>query len=185
MFYKILEKKRDEWLNSPSCVITDLISYIEHQHKMRDAQIESIKTYLFLKIECQNRPLGELFASGKFNSTNVDDLMVNKATREILESNPAALALWEYASISDENGNVNSPKVLSAIKKSPDSIDYVSVIKDLFSNVSYPDYLFSIPMGAGKTYLMAALIYLNLYFAIAEPEIPYLLIILYCLFRQA
>lgn len=172
MFYKIIKEKRDEWLSSPSCVITDLISYIEHQHKMRDAQIESIKTYLFLKIECQNRPLWELFASGKFNSTNVDDLEVNKATREILTSNPAALALWEYASISDENGNVNSPKILSAIKKSPDSIDYVSVIKDLFSNVSYPDYLFSIPMGAGKTYLMAALIYLNLYFALAEPDNP-------------
>lgn len=172
MFYKIIEKKRDEWLNSPSCVITDLISYIEHQHKMRDAQIESIKTYLFLKIECQNRPLWELFAAGKFNFTNVDDLEVNKATREILTSNPAALALWEYASISDENGNVNSPKILAAIKKAPDSIDYVSVIKDLFSNVSYPDYLFSIPMGAGKTYLMAALIYLNLYFALAEPDNP-------------
>ena len=172
MFYKIIEKKRDEWLSSPSCVITDLISYIEHQHKMRDAQIESIKTYLFLKIECHNRPLWELFASGKFNSTNVDDLEVNKATREVLESNPAALALWEYASISDENGNVNSPKILAAIKKAPDSIDYVSVIKDLFSNVSYPDYLFSIPMGAGKTYLMAALIYLNLYFALAGPDNP-------------
>lgn len=172
MFYKIIEKKRDEWLSSPSCVITNLISYIEHQHKMRDAQIESIKTYLFLKIECQNRPLWELFASGKFNSTNVDDLEVNKATRKILTSNPAALALWEYASISDENGNVNSPKILATIKKAPDSIDYVSVIKDLFSNVSYPDYLFSIPMGAGKTYLMAALIYLNLYFAIAEPDNP-------------
>lgn len=172
MFYKIIEKKRNEWLSSPSCVITDLISYIEHQHKMRDAQIESIKTYLFLKIECQNRPLWKLFASGKFNSTNVDDLEVNKATREVLASNPAALALWEYASISDENDNVNSPKILAAIKKSPDSIDYVSVIKDLFSNVSYSDYLFSIPMGAGKTYLMAALIYLNLYFAIAEPDNP-------------
>lgn len=172
MFYKIIEKKRDEWLSSPSCVITDLISYIEHQHKMRDAQIESIKTYLFLKIECQNRPLWELFASGKFNFTNVDDLEVNKATREILASNPAALALWEYASISDEKGNVNSPKILAAIKKAPDSIDYVCVIKDLFSNVSYPDYLFSIPMGAGKTYLMAALIYLNLYFALAEPDNP-------------
>ena len=139
---------------------------------MRDAQIESIKTYLFLKIECQNRPLWKLFASGKFNSTNVDNLEVNRTTREVLESNPAALALWEYASISDENGNVNSPKILAAIKKAPDSIDYVSVIKDLFSNVSYPDYLFSIPMGAGKTYLMAALIYLNLYFALAEPDNP-------------
>lgn len=117
MFYKIIEKKRDEWLSSPSCVITDLISYIEHQHKMRDAQIESIKTYLFLKIECQNRPLWELFASGKFNYTNVDKLEVNRATRDFLASNPAALALWEYASISDEKGNVNSPQILTAIKR--------------------------------------------------------------------
>ena len=72
MFYKIIERKRDEWLNSPCCVVSDLISYIERQHRMRDAQIESIKTYLFLKIECKNQPLWELFASGKFNSTNVD-----------------------------------------------------------------------------------------------------------------
>lgn len=172
MFYKIIEKKRDEWLNSPGCVVSDLISYIERQHKMRDAQIESIKTYLFLKIECKNQPLWELFTSGKFNSTNVDELEVNRATREILETNPAALALWEYASISDKNGNVNSPKIVAAIKKTPDSIDYTGVIKELFFNVTYPDYLFSIPMGAGKTYLMAALIYLNLYFALAEPDNP-------------
>ncbi len=172
MFYKIIEKKRNEWLNSPGCVITDLISYIERQHKMRDAQIESIKTYLFLKIECENRPLWELFASGKFNTTNVDDLEVNRATRAVLEHTPAALALWEYASISDENGNVNSQKILDAIRRTPESIDYVNVIKELFFNVSYPDYLFSIPMGAGKTYLMAAMIYLNLYFALTEPDNP-------------
>lgn len=172
MFYKIIERKRNEWLNTPGCVITDLISYIERQHKMRDAQIESIKTYLFLKIECQNRPLWELFASGKFNSTNIDDLEVNRATREVLERNPAALALWEYASIADESGNVNSPKIVEAIRKDPTSIDYISVLKGLFFNVSYPDYLFSIPMGAGKTFLMAAFIYLNLYYALAEPDNP-------------
>lgn len=172
MFYKMIEKKRDEWLNSTGCVVTNLISYIERQHKMRDAQIESIKTYLFLKIECQNRPLWELFASGKFNSINLDDLWLNRATSEVLESNPAALALWEYASMEDENGNVNSPKIIEAIKRDPTAIDYIAVIKELFFNVGYPDYLFSIPMGAGKTYLMAALIYLNLYFALAEPDNP-------------
>ena len=38
--------------------------------------------------------------------------------------------------------------------------------------VSYTDYLFSLPMGAGKTYLMAAFIYLDLYFASQEPNNP-------------
>lgn len=170
MFYKIIEKERDEWLNSPDCVISDLIAYIERQHKMRDAQIESIKTYLFLKIQCKNLPLWKIFASGVLNTTDIDTLEVNRTTREVLESNPAALALWEYASIPDEKGNANSPKIIDAIKNNPDSIDYVGIIKELLFNVNYPDYLFSIPMGAGKTYLMAALIYLNLYFAITEPD---------------
>ena len=38
--------------------------------------------------------------------------------------------------------------------------------------MSYTDYLFSLPMGAGKTYLMAAFIYLDLYFARNEPNNP-------------
>ena len=84
---------------------------------MRDAQIESIKTYLYLKIECQNKPLWKLVARGKFNSTNVDNLEVNKATRTILNSNPTALALWEYASMPNEVGEVNSPKIIAAIKR--------------------------------------------------------------------
>ena len=170
MFYKLIEKKRDEWLNSDECVIADIISYIERQHKMRDAQIESIKTYLFLKIKCKNKPLWELLSSGEFNTTNVDELEINRTTREILTNNPAALALWEFASIEDENGKANAPQILNAIRNNPNGIDYIGIIKKLFYNVSYPDYLFSIPMGAGKTYLMAAFIYLNLYFAMNEPD---------------
>ena len=42
----------------------------------------------------------------------------------------------------------------------------------MFYGVSYTDYLFSLPMGAGKTYLMAAFIYLDLYFATNEPHNP-------------
>ena len=38
--------------------------------------------------------------------------------------------------------------------------------------MNYPDYVFSLPMGAGKTYLMAAFIYLDLYFAQQEPDNP-------------
>lgn len=169
MFYKLIKKKRDEWLNSDECIVADIISYIERQHKMRDAQIESIKTYLYLKIKCKNKSLWTLVSSGEFNSTDVDDLEINSTTRDILKTNPAALALWEYASIKDNNGNINAPKIIDAIKRHPDSMDYIKIIKDLFFNVSYPDYLFSIPMGAGKTYLMAAFIYLNLYFALLEP----------------
>lgn len=45
MFYKMIEAKRDEWLNSGSCSVESLIHYIEKTGQMRDAQIEAIKTY--------------------------------------------------------------------------------------------------------------------------------------------
>ena len=47
MFYKIIEKKRDEWLSSQSCVITELTSHIE-------TQIESITAFCFIKIKHGN-----------------------------------------------------------------------------------------------------------------------------------
>lgn len=49
MFYKLIKKKCDEWMKSPDCTIRELIQYIYTQNKMRDAQIEAIKIYLFLK----------------------------------------------------------------------------------------------------------------------------------------
>ena len=51
-----------------------------------------------------------------------------------------------------------------------DEVEYEKIIKSIFYNVSYTDYLLSLPMGAGKTYLMAAFIYIDLYFASNESE---------------
>ena len=65
-----------------------------------------------------------------------------------------------------------SEKLEKQIKRAPDSIDYKKFFDDVFYGVSYTDYLFSLPMGAGKTYLMAAFIYLDLYFARNEPQNP-------------
>lgn len=49
MFYKMIEKKCNEWYKSDLCTVKNLIEYIEKTGKMRDAQIEGIKIYLFLK----------------------------------------------------------------------------------------------------------------------------------------
>ncbi|MEI6708886.1 MAG: hypothetical protein WCK96_17320 [Methylococcales bacterium] len=61
-------------------------------------------------------------------------------------------------------------KLVASIVENPSALDYDAIIKSLFYNVSYPDYLLSLPMGAGKTYLMAAFMYLDLYFAEREPN---------------
>ena len=172
MFYKIIENKRNQWLSSSDCTITSLIDYIVKTGQMRDAQIDAIKTYLFLKIACQGKPLSTLFKEGAFNTLDLNTLELSQSTRDYLISHPSAAALFEYACIKNDKGEQVSLKLEKAIKKDPDSIDYNKVWNDVFYGVSYTDYLFSLPMGAGKTYLMAAFIYLDLYFAVNEPHNP-------------
>ena len=137
---------------------------------MRDAQIEAIKTYLFLKIGCQNKPLWQLFHNGILSSPN--SISLNGDERELLGDNIPALALMQYAALPNKNGKPLAPELAKAIKANPSCVDYAKAFRDLFYGVDYPDYLFSLPMGAGKTYLMAAFIYLDLYFAQNEPTNP-------------
>ena len=50
MFHELIYSKMLDWYQSEDCKIKDVINYIIKQDKMRDAQIESIKLYLFFKI---------------------------------------------------------------------------------------------------------------------------------------
>ena len=166
----MIRAKRDDWYLSSNCTVKNLINYIINKDKMRDAQIDAIKTYLFLKIDCDNKPLPILFSEGYFNNIDLDNIELKSYTRTYLKSNHAALALYEYATLKDDSGKEFAPKVAKQIKDNPSSIDYKKVFSEMFYGVSYTDYLFSLPMGAGKTYLMAAFIYLDLYFAQNEPN---------------
>ena len=51
----MITRKRDVWFKSDDCKVNEIIRYIEKNDFMRDAQIEAIKTYLFLKIACDNK----------------------------------------------------------------------------------------------------------------------------------
>lgn len=169
MFYKMILNKCEEWFNSECCTVNKLVEYIEKTGQMRDAQIEAIKVYLFLKIACECKPLEYLFKCGQFNSLDLNDIELSTSTREYLENNPAASALFEYSRLTNDQGEQISEKLEKKIRKAPSSIDYENFFRDAFYGISYTDYLFSLPMGAGKTYLMAAFIYLDLYFASNEP----------------
>lgn len=170
MIYPIIERKKNEWLQSKDCSIRELVKYIRDKGCLRDTQIDAIETYLFLKIQGQNKPLWQLFSEGFFTQgTDLAKLDINQNARKYLSEHKNAFALFDFARQKIGNDTL-IPELEKQIKASPDSLDYDALIKSIFYNVRYSDYLMSLPMGAGKTFLMAAFIYLDLYFANNEPE---------------
>ena len=170
MLNDIILEKRNRWLHNIDCPVNGLLKYIKNKGFLRDAQIEAIETYLFLKIAGNNKPLWQLFSEGFFaDDIDLSTLNINQETKDFLQNNKSAFSLYSFAQ-KKEKKNSRLPNLEKLIIESPNSIDYISIIKKLFYNVNYSDYLMSLPMGAGKTYLMAAFIYLDLYFSQNEPE---------------
>lgn len=167
----MITKARDEWFNSDDCTVKELVNYMYNKGEMRDSQIDAIKTYLFLKIKCENKPLYQCMIEGLFNTyIDISQLELKDSTKTVLRTQKEALALYEYSCLTDDNGNMVFEALNNEIKKSAENIDFKRAIKNMFNNQSYTNYLFSLPMGAGKTFLMASFIYLDLYFALNEPS---------------
>lgn len=151
---------KDRWINSSDCSVKEIINYIKDRGKLRDTQIEAIEIYLFLKIKGQNKPLWQLFSEGFFTLNT--PTMAEKYLLS-LDNGTQAFALYDFA-------KENLPSLVEEIRNNPSGIDYDGIIKKIFYDVDYSDYLLSLPMGAGKTYLMASFIYLDLYFSLNEPN---------------
>jgi len=160
MINNILKQKTAEWLQSKDCTIKSLICYIRKKGKLRDTQIQAIEAYLFLKIKGDNKPLWQLFAEGFFLEKNCLKHYID------IEDN----ALYHFAIQKNDKDKPLLPDLVKLMDSGYKNFDSISIIKKMFYNVSYADYLMSLPMGAGKTFLMASFIYLDLYFANNEPN---------------
>lgn len=172
MLYTLIHNKREQWLHSEECTIRSVLDYIVQRGMMRDAQVEAIKAYLYLKVKCGNKPLWELFSAGEFNTLDLDQLYIPATARAVMLRDKGVAALYEYAIQHDRDGKEIAPRLREYISEHADEIDARQVFRNIFYGVSYSDYLFSLPMGAGKTFLMAAFIYLDLYYAKEEPDNP-------------
>ena len=172
MLHNLISKKAKQWLALEDCPVRQVVEHIRARGFLRDAQTEAIEVYLYLKIEGQNKPLWQLLCEGRLlNNEDLAKLNINQAAREIFEQNSAARALFEMSRVKN-NGEAAKPLLPNLEKYLLDNIERLSceqIVKDIFYGVEYTDYLFSLPMGAGKTFLMAAFIYLDLYFAQNEP----------------
>ncbi len=171
MFNEIIHRKAKEWLSSPECKVKSVVEYIRTAAFLREPQIEAIEVYLFLKIAGKNKPLWQLLNEGFFSTgVNLARLDMSVDARNIFEESISARSIFEF--VRNQSGNTTgdlSPNE-KLIAKRATEVDFEEVAKQIFYGAEYNDYLFSLPMGAGKTFLMAAMMYLDLYFAVNEPE---------------
>ena len=110
MLYRLILQKAQEWLTSEGCTIRPLLDYINANGNLREAQVQALLVYLFLKIGGGNKRLGTLFAEGFFSRPeDLSSLNINQAARAIFEANPAARALFDL-SRTPINGNGHGKK---------------------------------------------------------------------------
>lgn len=177
MFYALIHEKVRRWADADACPVSSLLRYIRTRGALREPQIAAIETYLFLKIEGRGRSLANLFASGFFNDTeSLTHARISQIARDRFAADPAALAIYQLCGALERAKGTGNRGLADLFERHvtahPDADGFTTAIREIFYNAEYPDYLFSLPMGAGKTFLMAAFILLDLYFAVNEPGNP-------------
>lgn len=158
---KLLQLKSEYWINEEKkksqSVIGNLIKHIESE-KLRQPQQEAIKVYLWLKFVGNNRKLSEIVRDGLLYD---EEFAKQYENHRVFKENYTTQFLNQFLL---EN---KVPRLYKRLLNDPEGeeTDWNKFLDELLHNFDYPSYLFSLPMGAGKTYLMACFIYLDLYFA--------------------
>lgn len=160
--FALIENKASSWINQEKSksqsVIGNLIKYIEKENKLREPQRQAIEVYLWLKFIGNNQKISDIVKAGLLYDEEMAKGYDNFYT---FGGNYTTQFLNQFFK---DNGVENLRKKLVNDPKS-EKTNWDEVLEELLHNYTYPNYLFSLPMGAGKTYLMACFIYLDFYFA--------------------
>jgi len=160
--FNLIENKTFNWINQEKTksqsIIGSLIKYIEKENKLREPQRQAIEVYLWLKFVGNNQKISDIIRTGLLYD---EEIAKGYDNFHNFGSNYATQFLNQFF---QENDVKNLHKKLANDPKS-EKTNWDKVLEELLHNYNYPNYLFSLPMGAGKTYLMACFIYLDLYFA--------------------
>ena len=165
--FDLIEIKTETWISQEkkksNSAIGYLINYIISQSKLREPQLKSIEVYLWLKFIGNNQKLSEIVKQGLL----YDD---EKAKEYKYYDNFKENYITQFLNQFSQDNDLKN--LLDFLLNDPNGnyLNWENVLEDLLHNFNYPNYLFSLPMGAGKTFLMAAFIYIDLYFALINKE---------------
>lgn len=156
--FNLLYDKASRWIeneiNIKGSLVGNLVKLMQKKGKMRDAQIQAIIIYLWLKEVGKNKKLSQLIKDGELFDSNAS--LYYPGDSNFIDQ-PVKRFINRYL----EDSKVKNKEDYLGINA--DNSVYEDFIDNLFEDFDYPNYLFSLPMGSGKTYLMAAFIYLDLY----------------------
>ncbi|MBE8158748.1 MAG: hypothetical protein HAW59_05100, partial [Betaproteobacteria bacterium] len=141
------------------------LRYIEEKNALRGPQIGAITARLWLQFCGENKTLSDIITGGHLTGRSLaeeceyaDNMENYSAVRQFLIA---------YAEAN------NMPKIgRMARDKKRGAGEWETDLQNLLRDMPYPNRVYSLPMGAGKTYLMAAFICLDLHFSRLMPKDP-------------
>jgi len=160
--FNLIENKASNWINQEKSksqsIVGNLIKYIEKEGKLREPQRQAIEVYFWLKFVGNNQKLSDIIRAGLLYDEESAREYSNFFT---FPNNYTTQFLNQFF----QDNNVKNLHKKLVDDPNGEKIKWDKVLEELLHNYNYPNYLFSLPMGAGKTYLMACFIYLDLYLA--------------------
>ena len=158
--FSLVARRAREWAeneksNSRSAAGA-VLRHIESAGKMRLPQREAIEARLWLKFVGGNETLANAVMSGIFIGEDTPPRCAY-----IPPEYPEAQKF--FIALADSHG-VRRLDTLARGRSRP-AEEWEADLKRILGGYDYPNRVHSLPMGAGKTYLMAAFIYLDLHFS--------------------
>ncbi len=161
--FELVEGKTESWISQERknnrSAIGSLVNYISSKKKLREPQLKAIEVYLWIKFVGNNQKLSEIVKQGLL----YDD---EKAKEYSYYQNFSGNYVTQFLNQFCQDNNLKNLQDFLLNDPQGQEHDWNVVLEELLHNFDYPNYLFSLPMGAGKTFLMAAFIYIDLYFAL-------------------
>ena len=163
LLQNLISKKTNIWLSHISKdknnIVLSILQYIQQTGKLRQPQIEAIQNYLWLKFVWNNEKLLHIIEKWLLDDEDIFH------EYNIWNSHLDSISKFLYCFAKENNLKDLEYEVL---KQTP-WINWTQNLDNLLHNYEYSNYLFSLPMWAWKTYLMACFIYLDLYLATLFP----------------
>jgi len=163
--FNLIYKKSKSWIDDKKTnnlsVVGNFIRYIQTQNKLREPQIEAIEIYLWLKFVGQNKKISEIIKAGLLYSGKTENINANNSENE-------SFFIQQFLQQFANENQIKNFENFTQNNLSKNNVDLNLILDELLHDFSYPNFLFSLPMGAGKTFLMACFIYIDFYFAIID-----------------